>query len=81
MLGYILRRLVTAPISLLIVIGVTFLILRTTGDPVQIYLDINSTPEQEAILRARLHLDESLFMQFVYYLRDLATGDFGRSLR
>ena len=81
MLGYILRRLVTAPISLLIVIGVTFLILRTTGDPVQIYLDINSTPEQEAILRARLHLDESLFMQFVYYLRDLATGDFGQSLR
>jgi ABC-type dipeptide/oligopeptide/nickel transport system permease component len=81
LLGYILRRLVTAPISLLIVIGVTFLILRTTGDPVQIYLDINSTPEQEAILRARLHLDESLFMQFIYYLRDLATGDFGRSLR
>ncbi len=81
MLGYILRRLVTAPISLLIVIGVTFVILRTTGDPVQIYLDINSTPEQEAILRERLHLNEPLFMQFFYYLRDLATGDFGQSLR
>lgn len=81
MLGYILRRLATAPISLLIVIGATFLILRTTGDPVQIYLDINATPEQEAILRERLHLDEPLFMQFWYYLRDLAMGDFGESLR
>lgn len=81
MLHFVLRRLATIPISMLIVVGVAFVILRLTGDPVQIYLDINSTPEQVAILRERLHLDQPLIIQFGYYLRDILSGDFGRSLQ
>lgn len=81
MLGYILRRLALLPLTLIIVVAAAFLILRATGDPVQIYLDINGTPEQEAILRERLHLDRPLYVQFGYYLLDLSSGDFGQSLR
>lgn len=81
MLDYILRRLLLAPVSILIVVAAAFVILRATGDPVQIYLDINSTPAQEAILREKLHLDDAIPIQFLYYLRDLASGDFGQSLR
>jgi ABC-type dipeptide/oligopeptide/nickel transport system permease component len=81
LLHFVLRRLATIPISMLIVVGVAFVILRLTGDPVQIYLDINSTPEQVAILRQRLHLDQPLIIQFGYYLRDILNGDFGRSLQ
>ena len=58
-----------------------FVILRVTGDPVQLYLDINSTPAVEAQLRAQLHLDQPLPLQFAHFLGDVARGDFGMSLQ
>ena len=81
MLAYVVRRLLTAPVSLLLVCAVAFVLLRLTGNPVDIYLDINRTPEQVQALTARLHLDQPLPMQFLIYLRDLAHGDFGQSLQ
>ena len=51
MYAFIIRRIMTIPITLLLVTFVTFIVLRVTGDPVQIYLDINATAEQTEILR------------------------------
>lgn len=81
MLNFVLRRLVTIPISILIVTAVTFFILRLTGDPVQIYLDIVSTPEQVALLREQLGLDQPIWVQFLRFLGDAVTGNFGDSLQ
>lgn len=81
MLKYVLRRLSTIPISILLVTAVTFFILRLTGDPVEIYLDITSTPEQVALLRERLGLDDPLWQQYLTFLGNALTGDFGRSLQ
>lgn len=81
MLGYVVRRLLTGPVSLLLVCAVAFVLLRLTGNPVDIYLDINRTPEQVEALTARLHLDRPMPIQFLIYLRDLAHGDFGQSLQ
>ena len=81
MLSYVTRRLAIAPISLLLVSLAVFVILRVTGDPVQLYLDINSTPAVEAQLRAQLHLDQPLPLQFAHFLGDVARGDFGMSLQ
>jgi len=81
MLSYIARRLLYVPLSMLIVISVAFVILRTTGNPIDIFLDPNHTPEQAAALSARLHLDEPIAIQFLIYLRDLLHGDFGQSLQ
>ena len=81
MLSFIVRRLATVPISLFVVTAATFFILRLTGDPVEIYLDVNSTPEQAAVLRAKLGLDQPVPMQFLYFLRDALTGDLGLSLQ
>lgn len=81
MFAFIARRLLTIPITILLVVFVTFIVLRVTGDPVQIYLDINATPEQTALLRERLHLDEPLFVQFGLFLWDVLRGDFGMSLQ
>ncbi len=78
---YLLRRLVLVPIPLLLVITFVFVVLRLTGDPVAIYLGLDATPEQEALLRAELHLDSSIPVQFVYFLMDLAHGDFGTSIQ
>ncbi|TYB84543.1 ABC transporter permease [Oceaniovalibus sp. ACAM 378] len=81
MFAFIVRRLLTIPITILLVVFVTFIVLRVTGDPVQIYLDINATPEQTALLRERLHLDEPLIVQFGLFLWDVLRGDFGMSLQ
>jgi len=75
------RRLALAPLTLLLVSFVTFVLLRVTGDPVDIFLDINRTPEQVEALRQRLHLDQPLVVQYLIYVRDLLTGDFGQSLQ
>jgi peptide/nickel transport system permease protein/glutathione transport system permease protein len=81
MFAFVARRLLTIPITVLLVVFVTFIVLRVTGDPVQIYLDINATPEQTAILRERLHLDRPLLVQFGLFLLDVLSGDFGQSLQ
>jgi len=59
----------------------TFIVLRLTGNPVDIFLDINRTPEQVEALTKRLHLDQPLPVQFLIFLRDLLHGDFGESLQ
>ena len=81
MIGYIVRRLAFLPLTLLLVALTTFVVLRVTGNPVDIFLDINKTPEQVAALSARLHLDKPLPVQFLIFLRDLLYGDFGESLQ
>ena len=79
--GYILRRLAFLPLTLLLVAFATFIVLRLTGNPVDIFLDINRTPEQVEALTRRLHLDQPLPVQFLIFLGDLLHGDFGESLQ
>jgi peptide/nickel transport system permease protein/glutathione transport system permease protein len=81
LIGYILRRLAFLPLTLLLVAFATFVVLRLTGNPVDIFLDINRTPEQVEALNHRLHLDQPLPIQFLIFLRDLLHGDFGPSLQ
>ena len=81
MLRYVARRLLILPLSLLLVALVTFVVLRLTGNPVEIFLDVNSTPEQVAELTQRLHLDQPIPMQFLIFLGDLLQGKFGDSLQ
>lgn len=81
MLFAVARRLGLALFTLLFVSFVTFVLLRGSGDPIDSYLDINRTPEQVAALTAKLHLDQSLGVQYLIYLRDLARGDFGESIQ
>lgn len=78
---YLLRRLLLVPVPLVFVIAFVFVVLRLTGDPVAIYLGLDATPEQEAVLRAELHLDKPLPVQFGYFLADLVQGDFGSSIQ
>jgi peptide/nickel transport system permease protein/glutathione transport system permease protein len=66
---------------LLLVALATFVVLRLTGNPVDIFLDINRTPEQVAALTKRLHLDQPIPVQFMLFLGELLHGDFGESLQ
>ncbi|WP_374446216.1 ABC transporter permease [Stella sp.] len=78
---YVLRRLLLVPVPLLLVVAFVFAVLRLTGDPVAIYLGLDATPEQEELLRAELHLDEPIPLQFAWFLADLLRGDFGTSIQ
>jgi len=71
-------------ISFVVLIGVSMLIFAIArvipGDPARIALGPNATAEQIAKLRAQMHLDEPLPVQYGYFLADVSRGDLGTSL-
>lgn len=79
MLGYLFRRISLIPVTFFLLAAIVFVVLRVTADPVELLLDINGTEEQRAVLRAELHLDRPMPVQFGYFLLDILKGDFGRS--
>lgn len=59
---------------------VFFMVRAIPGDPAQILLGQQATPERVAELRAQLGLDQPLPVQYVVFLRDAITGDLGDSI-
>jgi peptide/nickel transport system permease protein len=79
---YIVRRLLYAILTFFgITIGTFALIHAVPGDPTTFYLISvrNVSPDVIAAIRHEQHLDEPLPVQYVYWLGDAATLDFGRS--
>ena len=70
--------------SALVLVGVSlliFIIARVIpGDPARISLGPNATKEAVANLRSDLHLDEPIWKQYGFFIRDLSHGDLGKSL-
>jgi peptide/nickel transport system permease protein len=78
---YIIRRLLFVPPLLLGGSLLAFLLLRVVpGDPAAAMLGDEARPEQVALLRARLGLDDPLPVQYLRWLVDIVTGDLGRSM-
>lgn len=71
-------------ISLIVLIGVSMLIFAIAriipGDPARIALGPNATPEAVANLRAEMHLEDSLPVQYGHFVADVLRGDLGTSL-
>ncbi len=83
MSAYLARRLLT---SLLVLAGVsllTFSMLRLVpGDPVTVLLGRQAvSKEQAAALREELGLNDPLPVQYWHYIRGVAQGDLGNSIR
>lgn len=81
MASYVFRRLLQIPFPLLAVSLVVFFALRLTGDPVELVLGLEATPEQRIALREKLGLDAPLIVQYGRFLLHATQGDFGESLR
>lgn len=81
--GYILRRLLFVPITLLIVSFSTFYITRWgPGDPVSIYSGQYRDEEAFDRVRAKYGLDKPIIVQYGVYVRELALhGDLGPSFK
>jgi peptide/nickel transport system permease protein len=81
MLRYVLRRLLLAIPTLLVVVTIIFVLIRVVpGDPAQAALGDQASEESVNQLREDLGLNASLWEQYVTYLGNLLQGDLGNSL-
>ncbi len=77
---YISRRLVQIVIIFFVILTVLFVLFRLApGDPVERMVDPTMTPEDAQLLIAQLGLDQPIWVQYVYYLKNFFIGDFGYS--
>ena len=82
MARYLARRvLFTIPVLLGVATLVFSLIHLVPGDPVQSMLGEGVSPQDVAEMRTRLGLDRPLLVQYGAFLKGLASGDLGTSLR
>ena len=81
MIAYIARRLLEVVPTVLLVLTLVFLALRVLpGDPAVAALGEFATPAAIETFRHKLGLDQPLWAQYIAFLRDAVTGDFGRSM-
>lgn len=82
MLSYIGKRLFQLIPVLLGMTFVVFMMIRAIpGNPAQVILGQQATPEAVAALNAKLGLDQPWYTQFFSYLKGIFTGDLGESMR
>lgn len=81
MLAYIIRRLGSTVLVMGIVGVFVFLLLHLSpGDPAAIVAGDNATPQQIALIRERLGLDDPLPLQFMRWAGQVLQGDLGNSI-
>jgi peptide/nickel transport system permease protein len=81
LLGYVLRRLLFVVPQALGISIITFVIVRVLpGNPALVLAGSTATKESIAAIERRLGLDQPIWVQYWRYLKDVATGDLGKSL-
>ena len=79
---YILRRVLIAFPLILVVVTIVFVMTRASpGDPAQVMAGDRAGPELVEKIRRDLGLDRPVFEQYLIFLRNLAQGDLGRSVK
>lgn len=77
MVRYLWHKIFYGFLTLLGVITVVFFLFTVLpGDPARMMLDQKEDPEQLALIRKNLGLDQPLWKQYVYYLNDLSPVSF-----
>ena len=80
MTAYVMRRLIQAVPIIMIVSVIGFVIIQATGDPLAAYtVDSSLTRDDIARLRAKYGLDQPVPIQYLNWLKNMLTGDWGRS--
>jgi ABC-type dipeptide/oligopeptide/nickel transport system permease component len=81
MLRLVGARLLDAVPTVLLVLGLVFVALRLLpGDPALVVLGDYATTEQLDLFRRQMGLDQPLVWQFLDFVRDMVTLDFGNSM-
>jgi ABC-type dipeptide/oligopeptide/nickel transport system permease component len=81
MFAYTLRRVLIAIPTLLVVLTITFVLIRVApGDPAEVRLGDYASKEAVDALRAEMGLNRPIWIQYLGTLKGLLQGDFGRSM-
>jgi dipeptide transport system permease protein len=80
MLGYLVKRIGSMAVTLLVIITLTFFLMHSIpGSP---FNEERATSEAvQKNLESYYHLDEPLYVQYFLYLKSVATFDFGPSIK
>ena len=81
MARFIAGRLGQMVLTLLAASMIVFVLVRLTGDPVDLIAPEGATAQFRAALRANLGLDRSLPVQYLNFIREFVVGNFGVSIR
>ncbi len=81
MLGFLVRRIVQSVFVMLAVALIAFMMFRFMGDPVNSMVSENASVAEREEVRARLGLDQPLYVQYARFVTRAAQGDFGLSWR
>ena len=77
---FIFKRLIQIFIIFFVIMTVLFVLFRLSpGDPVTKMVDPTMTPEDAELLIAQLGLNQPLWLQYLYYLKNFFSGNFGIS--
>ena len=79
MLAFAIRRLIQAIGVMLVVAMISFVMFRFVGDPVSQLVGNDTPPEQRALLRKELGLDDPIYVQFARFVDKAVHFDFGIS--
>lgn len=81
MLVFSIRRILVAIPTLLIVLTITFVLIRIApGDPAEVRLGDYASKEAVEALRRQMGLDRPMWVQYLEALKGLLQADFGRSI-
>lgn len=73
MLRYLINKIIYGFFTLFGVVTIVFLLFTVLpGDPARMMLDQKEDPEQLAVIRKNLGLDQPVWKQYLYYLNDLS---------
>ena len=82
MLGYLLGRIIaTIPVVVLISLLVFLLIHAAPGDPADLLLSDEASAADIAEARRRWGLDQPIYVQYLRFLANIASGDLGMSFK
>jgi len=81
MMRFTIKRLLLAIPTLLAMLTAVFVLVRMVpGDPAAVMLGDQASAEALAALRTRLGLDLPMYQQYLLFLKDMLTGNFGVSM-
>ncbi len=81
MLNFLLSRLARAFLTIMLVMTFAFVVLRLSGDPAMVMLGPDAPKDAVDAFRARWGLNDPIWQQYLAYLTQILTFDFGVSMR
>lgn len=81
MLRFILAKTARAGLTILLVMSFAFVVLRLSGDPAQVLLGPDAPQDAVDAFRASWGLNDPLWQQYLAYLQQILSFDFGVSMR